>query len=71
MIEDGQSGLLFTAGDENGLADTLVKVLRRPELACQLRQAAKTRVEQCFDVRRMAADYHDYFLELPLRNGRG
>jgi sugar transferase (PEP-CTERM/EpsH1 system associated) len=71
MIEDGQSGLLFTAGDENRLADTLVKVLRHPELACQLRQAAKTRVEQCFDVRRMAADYHDYFLELPLRNGRG
>jgi sugar transferase (PEP-CTERM/EpsH1 system associated) len=64
MIEDGQSGLLFTAGDENGLADILVTVLRHPELARQLRQAARTRVEDKFHVRRMAADYHDNFRRL-------
>jgi sugar transferase (PEP-CTERM/EpsH1 system associated) len=64
MVEDDRSGLLFTAGDEEGLAHALGKVLRNPELARRLREAARERVEEKFHVRRMAADYHGHFVEL-------
>jgi glycosyltransferase involved in cell wall biosynthesis len=64
MIEDRQSGLLFAAGDEEGLARALEEVLDNPNMARRLREAARVRVEEKFHVGRMAADYHGHFIRL-------
>jgi sugar transferase (PEP-CTERM/EpsH1 system associated) len=64
MIEDGRNGLLFTGGDETGLAQALERVLCDSELARRLRESAQTTVEESFDVRRMAEDYHRHFQQL-------
>jgi sugar transferase (PEP-CTERM/EpsH1 system associated) len=64
MVEDGVSGLLFPDGGETALAQSLTKLIGNPDLGRQIRVAAKKRVEEQFDVRRMAADYHRHFLQL-------
>jgi glycosyltransferase involved in cell wall biosynthesis len=64
VIQDGQTGLLFSSGNEAELTAGLKALLTNPSLARQLGEAGRRHVETRFDVRSMAADYHRHFLEL-------
>ena len=59
MVDDGENGLLVTAGDENALADAIERLFSDPALRPHLGRAAREKVEQAFDsarnVRRLAA----------------
>ena len=45
LIRDGQTGLLFRAGDPQSLADAVVRMLESPELASAMRERARRFVE--------------------------
>jgi glycosyltransferase involved in cell wall biosynthesis len=64
IIEHEQSGLLFPAGDEAALAAGIWQLLSEKERAREMSEVGKRRVAERFDVRRMAADYHEYFRQL-------
>lgn len=61
LIEDGKSGLLLPAEDAPALGRGIAHLLNNQGLACQLGQAARRRVENCFTVgqgaRALAAVY--------------
>lgn len=64
VIEDGRTGLLFKPDDEAALATGLVRLIADKDLARRLGEAGRSRVESTFDIRRMARDYHNHYLEL-------
>jgi glycosyltransferase involved in cell wall biosynthesis len=64
IIEHGRGGLLFPSGDDAALAAGLWQLLSDKDQARKMSQASKERVEGRFDVRRMAADYHEHFRQL-------
>ena len=63
VIRDGVDGLLVEPGDVGGLADALTRLLTDPPLRSQLGAAARARVEERHDLRRlgqeMEAVYHE------------
>jgi glycosyltransferase involved in cell wall biosynthesis len=69
VVDGGRTGLLFEAGDEAGLLEGLRVLLGDRALAARFAHAAREKVEESFDVRRMAEEYHRQFLEL-LASGR-
>jgi glycosyltransferase involved in cell wall biosynthesis len=50
MIEDGQSGLLFTPGSASDLARKLAHLASRPELLARMSIEARRRGEELFDL---------------------
>jgi colanic acid/amylovoran biosynthesis glycosyltransferase len=50
MIEDGESGLLFTPGSSADLARQLARLASQPELMAQMSIAARRRGEELFDL---------------------
>jgi len=53
MIENGVSGLLVKAGDERGLADAIIKLLKDKKLAGDLAAAGNRRVRAMFTFEKM------------------
>jgi glycosyltransferase involved in cell wall biosynthesis len=51
MIEEGVTGFLVPPRDPKALADSLLKVLTDDDLACRMGRAARTRVEEKFNLR--------------------
>jgi PEP-CTERM/exosortase A-associated glycosyltransferase len=45
LIRDGETGLMFRAGDPRSLADTVLRLLQNPELAADMRTKARRFVE--------------------------
>ena len=64
VIEGGRTGLLIEPGDEAGLATALCEVCANPERAQEMSAAAQVRVISKYDITRMAAEYHEHFVEL-------
>lgn len=54
LVQDGETGLVVPPRDPRALADALERVLDSPELARRLRESARRRVEEHFDLRRNA-----------------
>ncbi|HEX7479666.1 MAG TPA: glycosyltransferase family 4 protein [Polyangiales bacterium] len=52
LVHDGESGLLFAAGDWNELAEQLKRVLADPELRARLGRAGRAKVEAEFEIGR-------------------
>ena len=46
MIEHGKTGILFTAGDADALADQVIQLLRQPDTWPALREQARAYVER-------------------------
>jgi glycosyltransferase involved in cell wall biosynthesis len=69
VIEDGQTGLLFSDGDEDALTTRLALLFGDGDRARRLGAAGRERVAARFDVRLMAETYHRHFLELLRRVG--
>ncbi len=69
LIDDGVTGVLFDPADEGALVKSITDLLDDPAKAKKMGAAAKARVEARYQVRRMALDYHEQFLELLNLNG--
>lgn len=63
LVEHERTGLLFTPGDWSELATGIERLLEDPELGEGLRQAARVRVEEDFDVSRAVEPLWKRFLE--------
>lgn len=64
IIEHGQTGLLFSQGDEAELTAGLLELLRNRPRALRLAEFAQAIVADRFSIRRMASEYHDYYLQM-------
>lgn len=53
VIEHGRSGLLAEPGNETSLANSAAAILRNPEIARQIGQSGRLRIEQKFSARQM------------------
>ena len=70
VVADEQTGLLVSADDPQGLADAVSFLLRRRELAFDLGQAARIRVQQEFSWRSHVDAYDILYKKLTPRAGR-
>jgi glycosyltransferase involved in cell wall biosynthesis len=64
MVIDGENGFLIDPDDPDALADRLRRLVDDPGLRRRLGEAARSRAEARYDVRRMAEAYHRDYLEL-------
>jgi glycosyltransferase involved in cell wall biosynthesis len=64
MVIDGENGFLIDPDDSDALADRLRRLVDDPGLRRRLGEAARSRAEARYDVRRMAEAYHRDYLEL-------
>jgi len=71
LVEDGRTGLLFDPGQEEKLAEALGVLFRDRAKASMLSEAARAKVTARFEIRRMAEEYHQYYVEMLDRNGTG
>ena len=74
VVADGETGLLVPPGDPAALAAAILRLRRDEWERRRMEQAGRRRVERCFDVRRMTAEYERLYLGLdgagdPLRAG--
>lgn len=60
LVEDGRTGLLAPEGEANVLADHLERLLSSPELARQLGEAGRRRVEAEYDVGRLVVQLEQH-----------
>jgi sugar transferase (PEP-CTERM/EpsH1 system associated) len=67
LIDDGQTGILFTSGDREELVRALHCLLASPELAARMGGAGRSQVEREFTLARMAEQYQRSYLELLCR----
>jgi glycosyltransferase involved in cell wall biosynthesis len=63
VVEDGVTGVLVSAADPAALADTMVEMWNDPDGRVRMGRAARRRAEECFDVRRMVAQYEALYRE--------
>jgi len=68
LIEDGVSGLLINAGDEEALQTALQRVLQDRALARRLGTAARRIIEAKFSIDRIADRYSDLYADMMERN---
>lgn len=61
VIADGITGLLVEPADESGLANAISRLLSKPDLRCQLAQAARAHVEQHYTAAAMAGKYRELY----------
>jgi sugar transferase (PEP-CTERM/EpsH1 system associated) len=64
VIVDGDSGLLFPAGDTAALASRLTAVFERPEFRARLGQRGLARVKENFSLNSMVQKYEDLYSSL-------
>lgn len=64
IVEEGESGILFPAGDSRALASAILELLRDPEQAGRLAVAGRQRTLSRFTIERMAEANERYYYEL-------
>jgi sugar transferase (PEP-CTERM/EpsH1 system associated) len=64
VVADGQSGLLFAAGDARALTDRLKLIYEGSELSVRLGRDGRRRVEDCFSLKSMVQRYEAFYLSL-------
>lgn len=60
-VRDGETGLLFAADDEAGIAAALVELARDPARRASLGRAARQRLVEEFSLERMTMTYLDFY----------
>ncbi|WP_240500238.1 glycosyltransferase [Halioglobus japonicus] len=63
VIIDGESGVLFPAGDSEELASILLELVNSPELMQRIGLAARERAEAAFSLGMIADQYIDVYQE--------
>jgi trehalose synthase len=64
QISDGENGFLFEPNDNNGFAQKIVELIRKPELARKIGKNGRATVRYKFLVTRILQDYLDLFNEI-------
>jgi glycosyltransferase involved in cell wall biosynthesis len=64
LIKDGQTGLLVPAGDASALAQSIHRLLANPDLAQQLGEAGRCRVEEQFSWKNHVQQFEDLYQRL-------
>ena len=64
QIADGETGFLFSPGDNQGFADCITELLEKPELGEEIGKKAKEFVRERFLVTRLLSDYLDLFNDI-------
>lgn len=64
QITSGENGYLVEPEDINGFADTIIQLLKSPEKAQHIGEAARESVGEKFLITRLLADYLDTFNEM-------
>jgi glycosyltransferase involved in cell wall biosynthesis len=57
LVSDGVCGLLISRGDQNALAENIVRLASDERVRRQMGEESRKRAEALFDVRRTAALY--------------
>jgi glycosyltransferase involved in cell wall biosynthesis len=70
LVSDGETGLLFQAGDSAGLAAALTRFLDDVELRGRLSEAAQQKIKESFSITASAARMGEIYEELIRRNLR-
>jgi glycosyltransferase involved in cell wall biosynthesis len=63
IVDDGVNGLLVPPEDVPALAEALARLLQDETLRREMGAAARSKVEQCFDVRRNVAQLRQWLAE--------
>src|SRR5262249_39832269 len=61
VVEQGVTGVLVPSRDPNALADAIPSMPAAPSRARQMGVAGRQRVETCFDIRKMTAQYESLY----------
>jgi glycosyltransferase involved in cell wall biosynthesis len=61
IVDGGRAGFLVAAGDSRELAELLANILQGKIDCAPCLSAARSRVEQCFDLRNTVREYEAYF----------
>jgi glycosyltransferase involved in cell wall biosynthesis len=64
VVEDGVTGLLVSPGDSAGFAAALVRLHRDPGTRARMGNAARQRCRESFDIRQVAQQYEEVFLNI-------
>jgi glycosyltransferase involved in cell wall biosynthesis len=64
VVAEGETGWLVPPADPEALAAAIERLATDPELARQFGAAGRRRAEECFDVRRMVAEYERMYRRL-------
>ena len=64
IVEDGRSGLLVPAGDDEAMAERILRLATNPALGRQLGQAGRERAQALFSEERMTAEYARMYREM-------
>ena len=67
LIDEGQTGYLVPPGDARAVAEAMLRLLHAPETARHMGQAARARVRDGFEVRRLVQDTEHLYLRLLAR----
>jgi glycosyltransferase involved in cell wall biosynthesis len=70
LIEDGHTGLLFVAGDEDKFAAALERLATQPDLRRQLATAARERAKARFSINVVRQQFQDLYQELLSQKSR-
>lgn len=66
IISDGVTGLLVTPRDPNTLAESILRVLKNPDLAARLSRACRARVQEQFSFDRLINDLGHLYEVVPI-----
>ena len=69
VVIDGETGLLVPPKSPREMADAILSLIRDPARAAQMGTAGRTRVEEQFDVRKVAARYETLYREILAAKG--
>ena len=50
VVQDGVTGYVVPFDDIDAMAELMVRLAQSPDLACQLGQAGRKRVEECYSI---------------------
>jgi glycosyltransferase involved in cell wall biosynthesis len=62
MIENGRNGLLVPAGNDQALAEALLRLIDRPHEAAALADAARQTIETRYSIDRMVSDFEALYM---------
>lgn len=66
VVLDGETGLIVPAGSPDEMAEAMLAFVRNPSIAAGMGRAGRRRVEEHFDIRRVAARYEHLYESLSM-----
>lgn len=71
LLEHDRTGLVFTAGNADSLAQQIIRAARSHELVEKLRKAGRIEIERRFNIERTVVEIEKYLLDLVARETHG